>query len=386
MKILYDYQVFESQKHGGVSRYFFALISQFPQSPNLSYSLPIKYSGNVYLKTLPEFKNIISGGSDYYEHFMGGVEFKGKTRLFNLRNNLLKNAKIKINTNKQLSIKAIEQNEFDIFHPTYYNPYFLNHLTKKPFVVTVHDMIHELHNECFDPKDATSSYKKLLCTKAKKIISVSENTKSDLINLFEIDANKIEVIHHGSSLNTQASNSAAILNFSYLLFVGNRTLYKNFNFYIESIANILKQNNLQFICAGSSPFSPSEIALIKKLGLENNVKHIVADDSILINLYQNALAFIFPSLYEGFGIPVLEAFACNCPCILSTGGSLPEVGGEAALYFNPKDSDSIQSVLLEFLSNSNIKSTLIEKGKERLKQFSWEKTFDQTINLYKSIL
>ncbi len=386
MKLLFDFQTFENQKHGGVSRYFFELISKFPQTQKLSFNLPIQYSSNVYIKTLPEFNNTIIGGSDYYNDFLNGIEFKGKFRLYNTRNKFFRNSNFKINKNRFLSLKAIQKKDFDLFHPTYYNPYFINYLIKKPFVVTVFDMIHELHKNYFSASDPTSYFKKELCLKANKIISISENTKTDLIKLYGIDENKIEVIHLGNSFVNLEVKSIPIFNFPYLLFVGNRTLYKNFNFYIKSIAYILKKKHISFICAGSVPFSPSEVNLIKSLGIENHVKHIIADDLILKNLYQNAHAFVFPSLYEGFGIPVLEAFACNCPCILSTGGSLPEVGGDAALYFEPMDVNSIQSTLLELLSNDNLRSTLIEKGKKRLILFSWEKTYNKTINLYESII
>jgi glycosyltransferase involved in cell wall biosynthesis len=98
------------------------------------------------------------------------------------------------------------------------------------------------------------------------------------------------------------------------------------------------------------------------------------------------LAFVFPSLYEGFGIPVLEAFSCKCPCLLSNHGSLPEVGGSAALYFDPVNTETLQTAFSCLLESPSLRKDLIEKGTERLKSFSWDKTYREVIQLYKSIL
>ena len=102
--------------------------------------------------------------------------------------------------------------------------------------------------------------------------------------------------------------------------------------------------------------------------------------------YQNALAFIFPSLYEGFGIPVLESFACGCPLLCSNVSSLPEVAGNAACYFDPYSEESIRDAVVKLLDDSNFREELIDKGYEQLKKFSWKQTSEETKKIYESVL
>jgi glycosyltransferase involved in cell wall biosynthesis len=179
------------------------------------------------------------------------------------------------------------------------------------------------------------------------------------------------------------SSDPSICGKYYILFVGNRSSYKNFTFFIESVAPLLLKNNeLQVCCAGGEPFSPREILCFKNFQILHKVHHIQPDDHTMKNLYKNALAFIFPSLYEGFGLPVLEAFSCGCPTLLSNTSSLPEIGSDAALYFDPYDPASLTDALEHIISDNNLRMQLILKGYERSKQFSWEKTANATKKVY----
>jgi glycosyltransferase involved in cell wall biosynthesis len=121
------------------------------------------------------------------------------------------------------------------------------------------------------------------------------------------------------------------------------------------------------------------------LAVKNLVSHVMINDSILHELYREAHAFIFPSLYEGFGIPILEAFACGCPCILSNTSSLPEVAGEAAIYIDPTDRDSIAIAVERIIMDTELRHVLIERGKKQLERFSWQRTIEDTLNLYNSL-
>jgi glycosyltransferase involved in cell wall biosynthesis len=169
--------------------------------------------------------------------------------------------------------------------------------------------------------------------------------------------------------------------------VGNRSGYKNFVFFIESIAGILyNHEDLHVVCAGSLPFTNEEKHFLTNLNLLNQVHHIKINDTILKNLYENARAFIFPSLYEGFGLPVLEAFSCGCPVLLSNSSSLPEVGGEGAIYFDPYDSASLTDALENLISDDYLRKQLALKGCERLKLFSWQKTANETKSVYENLI
>jgi glycosyltransferase involved in cell wall biosynthesis len=185
--------------------------------------------------------------------------------------------------------------------------------------------------------------------------------------------------------NFEIGNSR-LFDEDYILYVGNRATYKNFDFFVSAIAQLLIDADLKLVCAGGGDFSSQQQVLIKSLKLENRIvfKKIINDD-ILANYYAHALFFCFPSLYEGFGIPVLESFACGCPALLSNGGSLPEVGGDAALYFDPTNSDSLIKSVSELISNQALRQNLKERGFERLKQFSWDTTFLETVEVYKSV-
>jgi len=227
--------------------------------------------------------------------------------------------------------------------------------------------------------------KKELIYKAPKVIAISESTRNDLVEIYGVDANKIDVIYLGSSFNANSESNQPILSKPYILFVGSRSGYKNFSFCVEALHENLKNNDISFVCAGGGGFNHDEIDLINHLGLNDLVIQYSITDQILANLYKYSIAFVFPSLYEGFGIPVLEAFACNTPCLLSNGGSLPEVGGEAAVYFDPLNADSINNSINLILDDKNLRNGLINSGNQRLNIFSWKNTYDKTIKFYNTL-
>jgi glycosyltransferase involved in cell wall biosynthesis len=117
--------------------------------------------------------------------------------------------------------------------------------------------------------------------------------------------------------------------------------------------------------------------------MRNKIFYVPADDNTLIQLYTQAIALVVPSLYEGFGMSVLEAFSCGCPVALSSGGSLPEIGKDAAVYFGPTDADTLRTSLQRLLYDKNLRENLRNRGFERLSQFSWEKAAEQTKGIYK---
>jgi len=365
MKVLYDHQIFCSQVYGGISRYFYELIRSLPLY-RVSVDVALKYSNNLYIKNLSFIKP-----KTFFEKY----NFRGKYRLLKF-------------LNTSVSLKKLRDKDFDIFHPTYYEPYFLRLIGNKPFVVTVHDMIHEKFPQFFPKKDVTSKNKHILCTEAKKIIAVSNNTKRDIIEVFGIPEKKIEVVYHGSSLTeSQQVELLKILPRKYILFVGSRTGYKNFNNFVISVKEILKKyKDIHVICAGGGKFRDDEKNLLSKLKIENRFYQIDVNDNLLASLYKNALFFVFPSLYEGFGIPILESFANSCPLVCSSTSSFPEIAGNAALYFDPLDIDSMRFAFQEAIENREKMLKLVEKGKERLKNFSWQKTVEEHLRIYSEVV
>ena len=380
LKILYDHQIFEAQKFGGISRYFYELISSKKEASILS----LNYSNNNYILSDAYYSQRISAKEESLRSFFWGMDFRGKHRLFNLRNRIFPLIQSEL-PNSYISELLLNQGNFDIFHPTYYNPYFLNYLNGKDFVVTVYDMIHEYFEECFPKSDPIRESKKLLCEKAGRIIAISESTKRDLIDLLRINPEKINVIYLGSSISDADILPVSNIPKKYILFTGTRAIYKNFNFFIRSIKRVLKdRDDLHVVCTGPD-FTKNEVKLFDTLGITERMHHYFVSDRQLAFLYSKAISFVFPSLYEGFGIPVLEAFSCGCPAVLSNTSSLPEVGGVGAVYFDPEDMTSIRESIEDVLNDSDLRAAMIKKGRERAKQFSWKKTVKKTWELYSNI-
>jgi len=353
-------------------------MDQFSDDQEIDFNLALRYSQNENLHRHPQLNRFWTQRNDY---FSDSKLFAGLQKKIHI------NALNHIFDNQHESIKRLNEQDFDVFHPTYYNPYFLKYLKTKKYVLSVYDMIHELFPGMF-PEDGTAMLKKKVIECATKIIAISDNTKTDIINIYNIDPQKIEVIPLASSLQINTSDIILNLPQKYILFVGHRVANKNFTFFINSISSFLyEEKDLYVICAGSEVFSENEIHLLNKLKIEKQVIYYpIINDSTLSYIYRNAVLFVFPSLYEGFGIPVLEAFSCGCPVAASNCSSLPEVGGDAANYFDPKNSDSIQKVVEDIVHNGSLQDSLRARGYERLKLFSWKKTALKTKKVYDSLL
>jgi len=418
IKVLYDFQTFSAQKVGGISRLFYEIINYLNRDKDFTPELAIRYADNYYLQKADFLadKRIIKNPPPirHFPELFPPAPFSEDNLLVNFfRSLFLKILRLKYffypgvsffsldptfyytyyQANEKTAIEFFKKGNFDIFHPTYYNTYFLRYLKGRPFVITVHDMIHELFAPHHHPNDIISSQKKILCEKAAKIITVSKQTKKDLIRIFKIPEEKIEVIYHASSFSDKKIKKIKIKNLpkKYLLFVGQRVGYKNFNFFIKSIAPLIrKEKDLNVVCVGdypsSGPFTSDEKKLFKDLKIEKKMIYYKADDLTLANLYINALAFVFPTLYEGFGIPVLEAFSLGCPVVCSEIPVLKEVAEDGALYFNPKNKKSIYEVVKKIVYDKNLRKKMIEKGKIINKKYSWKKTVEKNKKIYKEII
>ncbi len=368
MKVLYDFQIFNIQKYGGISRYFIELMKSISDTRTAEFLLPLVASDNGYIQ-----------GSNL-------VSCIDTSQLSILKASTVKKASMKLNK-WYTQLHALTKS-YDIYHPTYYDPYLLDKIGKKPLIVTVFDMIHEIFSEQYS-KSRVAEQKKYIVSHAAKIIVISESTKSDLIKVLGVNEKKIEVVYLASSFGDTLAKP--LIDFTlperYVLYVGDRWHYKNFELFIRSMAPLMKNDRLlRIVCAGSIPFSDQERSIIAGLGIADQVLHFpAASDDVMIHLYKNARVFVFPTLYEGFGIPVLEAFACGCPVIASNSSSLPEVGGDACRYIDPRDEISLTGAVMEVVYNHELRADLAARGFEQQKKFSWEKTAQHTISLYSSL-
>ena len=284
--------------------------------------------------------------------------------------------------------KFFEENSYDLFVPTYYNPYFLNKINGKPFVLTVYDMIHELMPQYFenDPYNVVE-FKSILIKKASKIIAVSNNTKKDILKFYpQIDPDKIEVIYHGSSIKIEP-NVKVDLPPNYILYVGSRADYKNFKFLVKAITPFLKADpNLKLLAAGGGKFDDDELKWIKSLCLENQIVQKSFKENELGHFYQNAELFVFPSLYEGFGIPVLEAMATGCPIILTKHGSFPEIAGEAGIYFDSNSEEDLRDKIQMLLDDKKLRAKFAKKGLEQVKKYNWNDAAEKCLKVYQEAI
>lgn len=383
MKVLYDHQIFEHQRIGGVSRYFSEIIKHLPDDVEADVS--VLYSFNEYLKGLDvsfEWRNQLTS----YFDFMGGYEFRGKKSLFAYmqKKNPQKYPDY-IQLNKENSIQKLKTGDFDVFHPTFFQDYYLEYLKDKPYVLTVHDMIIELYPEFINSLGFVQRKKRLVDNSAH-IIAVSENTKHDIVNVFGTDPNKISVIHHASSLSENRDKPDGLPE-KYLLYVGDRRLgYKNFGFFVSSIQPVLLQNkDLYLVCTGDS-FTVEENVFFQALGIKDQIQIKYVDDKQMYGLYNSAQMFVYPSYYEGFGIPIVEAFQAGCPVVLSDSSCFPEVASDAGVYFKPKSPHELRQAVINILNDKQHRDDVIKKGRQRLADFSWSKSAMQTAEVYKKVL
>ncbi|HKH60032.1 MAG TPA: glycosyltransferase family 1 protein [Flavitalea sp.] len=371
MRILYDSQIFRVQKFGGVSRYCAELMHGLKQNKDFQVVPNRFFSNNKHLGLL---------GLTHHNFIANSQNLPGKRYI----------EKLIRRKEEKFLLDNIQSGSFDIYHPTYYNPAYLKFLPKdKPLVATIHDMTYELYyDEEFKTVHQESINKKNVIERATHIICPSENTKKDVLNLYpELTADRLSVIHHGSSLPNDIGENNIDLPATYLLYIGKRGKYKNFNWLLKSIAGFLNQKDVSLICAGGKPFSIDEKNLIAELNIRNKVMYQdISNDRDLATMYKRAGCFIYPSSHEGFGIPILEAYSCGCPALLANSSCFPEIGADGALYFENGNAGQLVEQLNRILGDKTLADNLRKKGSARLKDFSWEKTVQQHIEVYKKVL
>jgi glycosyltransferase involved in cell wall biosynthesis len=275
----------------------------------------------------------------------------------------------------------------DIVHETYYS-----HTRTAPssskVVLTVFDMIHERFPAYFSSWDPLQREKVAAVQRADHVICISEHTRRDLVQLLGVEEAKTSVVHLGFSLTGAGEQLAEVPPRPYLLYVGARGGYKNFEGLLKAYSRSHALcRDFDLVAFGGGVLTPQERALIVELGLDTSkVRQMGGPDSVLAGLYRSAALFVYPSLYEGFGIPPLEAMSFNCPVACSNTSSIPEVVGDAASFFDPESTDSMVAAIESVLNHDKVRKELIAKGQQRILQFSWEKCAVQTQNVYRSIL
>lgn len=365
MKIIYDSQIFSEQEFGGISRYFCALASQMGNFPDAEVRIVAPLHVNGYLK---ELGNNIAAG------------------LYVRR--LPKTGRIIKMLSTALFRPIVGMMLPDIVHESYYS----ERPTcggKMPRALTVYDMIHERCPDSFAANDPMPRIKACAVHRANHIFCISENTRRDLLDIHQLPEDRVTVTSLGyDELPLTALTAADLLGSApYLLHVGGRHGYKNFEGLLRAFAaSAWLRDNLRLVCFGATAFSRAELSLIAALGLtESQVIHLGGGDDRLAALYKGAAAFVYPSKYEGFGIPPLEAMSLDCPVICSNTSSIPEVVGDAGEYFDPWDIESIKAAIERVLQSPVRRIELIALGRSRREQFSWERCARETFDVYRRL-
>lgn len=288
--------------------------------------------------------------------------------------------------------KELRKQKPDVLHVPHYNvPIFY----RGKMVVTIHDLTHLVLPE-FLPNKFAYLYAKFMIwialKKATKVITVSQNTKSDILKMFKVNPDKIEVIHNGVGEEFVKKEKQEIeylyekfnipKNKKIIMYVGNLKPHKNLERLLEAYSKIEDIDSICLLLVGKA-FSNYNVLGEKEklLKIENRVIHTgIVSQEELVDLYNLADLFVFPSLYEGFGIPILEALACGTPVICSNTSSMPEVGGDVVTYVNPLDIEQItKSIETELIKEKKIDT----KAKSWIEQFDWKKIAYKTKEKFK---
>ncbi len=365
MKVLLDYQAFFNQKHGGVSRSTSFLFDELKRIKKIQITLCSLFTFNNYI-TLNSF--ILTILENYFKNIAKFLNVKGRlvSRYF---------------VNFRLSYFPP-----DIFMPTYYDTYFLNSIGHTPFVITIHDMIHELILYDNNYSIKIIEQKKKLIFSSKAIIAISHNTKKDILSIYpSIPENKINVIYWGNPMAKYKYMTQGIEKKKQLLFVGKREGYKNFIWLIKVVSEWLQKNDFTLLCIGGNSFSEEEMNEFDSLHVSNRVIQKNYTDQELAIAYAESFALLVPSLYEGFCFPVIEAMSLRCPVIYAETSCLPEVASFAGLSFQVNDRAQI-SKLLFLLLDIEFYERHVEYGLNRSDEFSWRQCSEQTLRVFKNCI
>lgn len=276
----------------------------------------------------------------------------------------------------------------DVIHcPTVIAPLFILPNNKIKKVMTVHDLVPALFPELSNLKKYIY-YKyalKIIFTYIDHFIVPSKAVQSDLVNLYNINPERVSVIHEGVS---GKFHRRSMKKQDYILAVGTVEPRKNFKRIIDAYIHLKSKHRIseKLYIVGKRGWSCNKIYDIPENFKQSIIFKGYVPESDLIDLYQNAKLFIYPSLYEGFGLPVAEAMACGCPVVTSNISSLPEVAGSAAILIDPHNVNDIKSAMLRIIEDEQFASSLVEKGLNQSKQFNWAKCAQETINVYEALL
>jgi glycosyltransferase involved in cell wall biosynthesis len=364
MRILYDHQVFSLQDAGGASRYHFELIRNLQRLNEVTIEVLMGLNGSV----MP----------------FGALQ-QARTRVLGRKTGIKPGlARYAINELFSALIAPL-RGRVDIYHPTLYRA--LPWVRRRRIVVTHHDCIHERFPTLFPNAASIVEAKRKLFAQADAIVCVSESSRRDLLHFYNVADDKTHVVYHGFSPLPLPEGDAPDRIEPYLLYVGSRAGYKNFGLLLEAFSRSGLAGNYRLLAVGGGSFTPAEEERIASLKLSGSVTVVPkTDDATLARAYRDAALFIYPSLYEGFGFPPLEAMSLGCPVLVNRTSSLPEVCGDAAFYFDAADPGELSRCLTSILADDQGRAAKLKLGAQQVRLYDWSQTARRTLDLYRSVL
>jgi glycosyltransferase involved in cell wall biosynthesis len=371
LRVMFDPQIFCHQRFGGISRYVCNLALEMHRMDGITPLIVAPFHFNEYLDQLPQ--SLVQGRRVRWLEGLTALAYGASV------------------LPGKIAARGFRP---DILHNTYYFP--IKPPARARGILTVYDMIHEKYPKYFAAGPFIKRIKAASVAAADHVICISESTRRDLLATYDIPEERVSVTHLGfdplgSLLIGESSSGFKVralgADAPYLLYVGSRVNYKNFRGLLDAYAaSAPLRANFFLLCFGGGDFTGSERAAISKTGVEGRVRYLGGSDAVLAACYAHASLFVCPSLYEGFGIPVLEAMSLECPVACSNSSSLPEVVGDAAMLFDPRDRDSIRSALESVLDSPSAATVLKERGRIRSQLFSWRSCAENTIGIYRRVL
>jgi len=295
---------------------------------------------------------------------------------------------------KELFFSPFAEYDLDVLHIPHFNmPFFMGRKKrKKRLIVTVHDLIYLNVHESrpFYKGIAVEIIIANAVKHANKIIAVSDSTRQDIVDYFPESENKIRVVYEAADpifkpidndISKEQIRQKYNLPRDFILFVGSLKAHKNIEGLIEAYKD-LKSKGMKQRLVIVGRYRPKESRILEKINQTDALYLGEVSEEELVIIYNLAAMLVMPSLYEGFGLTCLEAMACGIPMAVSEAMSLPEVVGEAAIYFDPTSRRGISKAIYRLLTEAPLRKELAEKGRDRAKAFSWKKTAQETLRVY----
>lgn len=358
MRVAFDEQIFAVQNYGGISRDFYEQARVLTQDPSLDVQLE------------PLQAPIVN------EFLLQDTDLAAVLKVRRARGPYSALAKLLSRSRKKAHV--------DVIHNTFYLPGGLSDYPKARRVATVHDMIPELLPHSRRKLDFLTR-KAHYIHRAHHIVCVSESTRNDLLRVYPDLRTPISIAYpgvtnafHPDQLPLEGQDQP------YILHVGNRGHYKDGVTLLRAFLSIAcRFPDFRLLLVGGGPLTRQESRLVEDSGVDaDRVSQLALPERLIARAYAHAAATVFPSLYEGFGLPAVEAMASGSPLILAHTSSLPEVGGDAAIYFTPGDSRSLAQSMIEVLSNETQRAEMSRRGIERSHSFTWDSYTRNNLDAY----